>query len=69
MLGRPLMIEPVFMNACAVSWLICSVCIERITQRSSAIPAMCGKSSLTSRPDRPCLLKVVKAPRALSTAF
>jgi hypothetical protein len=38
MLGRPLMIEPVFMNACAVSWLICSVCIERMTHSSSATP-------------------------------
>ena len=54
MLGRPLMIEPVFMNAWAVSWLICSVCIDRITQSSSARLAMCGNKSLTSIPDFPC---------------
>ena len=32
MLGRPVMIEPVFMNVWAGSWLICSVHIERMMQ-------------------------------------
>jgi hypothetical protein len=69
MLGRPLMIEPVFMNACAGSWLICSVCMERMMQISSAMPAMCGKISAISCPDCPCLWNSVNGPRALSTVF
>jgi hypothetical protein len=53
MLGRPLRIDPVFMNAWAGSWLICSVTIERITQMSSAMEPMCGKSTEISTPDWP----------------
>ena len=53
MLGRPLRIDPEFMNACAGSWLICSVTIDRITQMSSAIPAIRGKREETSCPDWP----------------
>ena len=34
---------PVFMNVWAGSWLICSVCIERMMQMSSAMLPMCGK--------------------------
>jgi hypothetical protein len=37
MLGRPFTIDPAFMNAWAGSWLICSVCSERMMQMSSAI--------------------------------
>jgi len=38
----------------AGSWLIASVCIDRITQMSSAIRAMFGKSSLIHMPLFPC---------------
>src|SRR6185436_209341 len=38
------------------SWLGRSVCMERITQRSSAISAVYGKSSLTSSPLAPYFL-------------
>jgi hypothetical protein len=44
---------PVFMNVWAGSWLICSVCIERITQMSSAISPIFGKSVDSSWPDFP----------------
>ncbi len=53
MLGRPLRIEPEFMKACAGSWLICSVTIERMMQMSSAMPAIWGKRSEISCPDFP----------------
>ena len=36
MLGRPVMMEPVFIKVCAGSWLICSVHMERTMQMSSA---------------------------------
>ena len=39
MLGRPEMVVPVFMKVCAGSWLIASVCIERMMQMSSATDA------------------------------
>ena len=39
MLGRPEIDVPVFMKVWAGSWLICSVCIERTMQMSSAIAA------------------------------
>ena len=68
MLGRPLRIDPLFMKAWAGSWLICSVCIERTTAISSAIPAMCGKRSEISWPDWPCRRKSTNEPRALSVA-
>ena len=68
MLGRPLMIEPLFMNAWAGSWLICSVCIERMMQMSSAMPAMCGKWLEISWPEAPYFWKAADGPRALSTA-
>ena len=38
----------------AVSWSTESVDIERTSVRSSAIPAMCGTSSLSTMPDSPC---------------
>ncbi len=68
MLGRPLRIDPLFMKACAGSWLICSVCIERTMAISSAISAMCGKRSEISWPDWPCLWKSTNDPRAFKTA-
>jgi len=69
MQGRPLMIEPVLKNACAVSWLICSVLSERTTQRSSATLPMCGKMSVISVPLLPQRLNSKEPPRALSTVF
>ena len=51
--GRPMSAEPVYRNSCAGAWLNWSVCIDRTTVRSSATAAMCGRSSLNSRPDRP----------------
>ena len=36
--GRPAIIEPVFMNVWAGSWLIASVCIDLMKHRSSTIP-------------------------------
>src|SRR5690242_18513579 len=68
-LGQPLMLEPVFMNSCAGSLLICSVCIERTTQMSSATEAMCGKRSETSVPYLPYFLKLTNGPRARRTVF
>ena len=43
MLGRPASCEPVCTNVIAGSWLIASVCIERMMQMSSTMPAVCGK--------------------------
>ena len=51
--GRPEICVPVFMNVCAGSWLICSVCIERTTAISSAMEPMCGRSVEISCPDCP----------------
>ena len=55
MLGRPAMMEPVFMMVWAGSWLICSVHMERTMQMSSATLPMCGNSSQISCPDLPNL--------------
>ncbi len=54
MLGRPASCEPVWTNVIAGSWLIASVCIERMIVMSSTIPAVCGKSSLSHAPLWPC---------------
>ena len=51
--GRPEICVPVFMKVWAGSWLICSVCIERITQMSSAISPIFGSSVDSSWPDFP----------------
>ena len=69
MLGRPLMMEPVFMKKWAGSWLICSVCIERTMQSSSAMEPMWGKISAISWPDWPQRLNSQNGPRALSSVF
>ena len=37
------------------SWPLCPVCIDRITHRSSTMPAISGRSSETSVPAWPCL--------------
>ena len=62
MLGRPLRIEPLFMNAWAGSWLICSVTIERMMLISSAIPAMCGKRFEISWSAFPVLFELGERP-------
>ena len=54
MVGRPGCCPPVWIKVTAGSWLMASVCIERMMARSSAMPAMCGSSSDISAPDRPC---------------
>ena len=55
MAGRPEMVEPVFMNVWAGSWLIASVLSERMMHISSATVARCGKTSEISCPDAPHL--------------
>ena len=50
----PASCEPVCTNVIAGSWLIASVCIERMMQMSSTISAVCGKSSLSQAPLWPC---------------
>jgi hypothetical protein len=40
MLGRPVMIDPLFMNVWAGSWLICSVHIDRTIHVSSMMLPM-----------------------------
>src|SRR5258706_2892007 len=67
--GRPLMLEPELKKAWAGSWLICSVCMERTMQSSSARDWMWGKRSEISAPDWPHFLKAQKGPRAFSTVF
>src|SRR5262245_10755796 len=66
--GRPLIVVPVFMNVCAGSWLIASVFIERITHKSSATSAKCGKIDDSSRPDLPHFLNSCCGLRQLSFA-
>ena len=58
MLGRPGICEPVCWNVIAGSWLIASVCNERMMHISSASLAVCGKSSLIHDPDSPCWLNL-----------
>ena len=55
------------MKACAGSWLICSVCIERTMQMSSAIAGDVRERSEISWPESPCLWNSTNGPRALST--
>ena len=57
MLGRPAMMEPVFMNMCAVSWLICSLHTDRTRHSSSATLPISGNSSQISMPPLPNRLK------------
>src|SRR5256885_11941857 len=52
MLGRPASCDPVWKNVIAGSWLIASVCIERMTHISSAIRAVWGSSSLDRKSTR-----------------
>src|SRR5947209_14964652 len=66
MLGRPEMVEPVFMNVWAGSWLIASVTIERTMQISSAIPPRCGKSDENCCPDLPNRSNLLCGSRHLS---
>src|SRR5579863_5305590 len=55
--GRPGCDFPVFMNQIDDSWPLISVCIERTTQMSSTILAVCGNSSDSSVPQWPCFAK------------
>ena len=48
------LLDPVWMNVIAGSWLIASVFIVLMTVMSSTIFAVCGSSSLTQVPDWPC---------------
>ena len=57
MLGRPASWAPVWKNVTAGSWLIASVCIDLMKHSSSAMPAVCGSSSLTQAADWPCRAK------------
>ncbi len=50
----PASCEPVCTKVIAGSWLIASVCIERMMQMSSTMLAVCGKSSLSDAPLWPC---------------
>lgn len=52
--GRPPMWWPVCKNVIAGSWLIASVCSERMTQMSPANFAVCGSVSVSHKPDWPC---------------
>jgi hypothetical protein len=69
MLGRPLSCDPLFMNAWAGSWLICSVTIDRMIAMSSAILAACGNSDEISCPLLPYLANSTNGPRASSVWF
>ena len=57
MLGRPASWAPVWKKVTAGSWLIASVCIDLMKQRSSATRAVCGSKSLTVAPLWPCRAK------------
>ena len=60
MAGRPAIIEPVFMNVWAGSWLMASVWSDRTTHRSSAhFEANSGQIALIDWPDSAPLLKRV----------
>ena len=54
-LGRMSRASPQFMRSSDGSWLGTSAFIERMTHMSSTHSARCGKISLTSMPDFPCL--------------
>jgi hypothetical protein len=54
------------MKVCAGSWLICLVCIERMTAMSSACLAILGRMLEISMPDLPCREKSCCAPMQLS---
>src|SRR3954465_9499069 len=56
--GRPVIWLPVCMWQIAGSWLIASVCSERIQQMSSAWRAMLGSRSDSHMPHWPCWAKV-----------
>ena len=57
MLGRPLMVVPVFIKVLAGSWLMASVCIDRMTANSSTCFVRWGKSAVISVPLCPYFLK------------
>ena len=69
MLGRPEICDPVCRKVMAGSWLIASVCSERITAMSSAIPAVNGSSSLYQVPPAPCWANLKIEPAIGSDAW
>jgi len=69
MLGRPLRIDPLFMKACAGSWLICSVIMDRMMAIRSAIVAMLGNRSEIIWPDWPWGWNSQNGPRAMRALF
>ena len=56
MQGRPGICRPVWMKVMAGSWLMASVCMERMMAMSSTILAVWGSSSEIQAPLRPCCL-------------
>ena len=62
------MVVPVFMSVCAGSWLMASVCSERMMAISSATSARWGKMDEISCPDLPHFLKGCCGPRQFSFA-
>ena len=67
--ARPLIGLPVCRNVTAGSWLIGSVCIERITVSRSTMPESWGSSSETSRPASPCREKAKCEPASGKLAW
>ena len=67
--GRPATWLPEQKKVMAGSWLIASVCIVRMTQRSSATSPVWLSRSLYSTPDFPYFLKFVNAPASGSVAW
>ena len=52
--GRPGICWPVWMKVMPGSWLIASVCIDRMIAMSFAMLAVCGRSSENQAPFPPC---------------
>ena len=67
--GRPVTPAiPPWKKRIETSWPLCPVCIERITQMSSTIPAVSGSSSETSVPHCPCLANFQGLPNSFLLA-
>ena len=69
MVGRPVTPAiPPWKKRIETSWPLCPVCIERITQMSSTMPAVSGRSSETSVPHCPCLANFQGVPNSFLLA-
>ncbi len=67
--GRPVTPAiPPWKKRIETSWPLCPVCIERITQMSSTMPAVSGRSSETSVPHCPCLANFQGVPNSFLLA-